>query len=81
MPYQLVNPSSFRENEPMTKEEFLKKYMGPEKFAKVNAAIAKWAEEKGKPMYGGPEHVEKLYLTVYVDQFFPWRVESINPCA
>lgn len=35
----------------ITKDDFLKKYIGPEKFAKVDAAIAKWAEEKGFPMY------------------------------
>jgi predicted DsbA family dithiol-disulfide isomerase len=52
IPYKLVCPSIFKENEPIaiTKEEFLKKYIGPEKLAKVDAAIAKWAEEKGIPI-------------------------------
>jgi len=53
IPYQLVVPSIFNENgtTTITKEEFLKKHMGPEKFAKIETAIAKWAEEKGIPMY------------------------------
>jgi len=56
IPYQLVYPSIFKENEPiaMTKEEFLKKFIGPEKFAKVETAIAKWAAEKGLSLsFGG----------------------------
>ena len=39
------------ESTSIAKDDFLKKYIGPEKFAKVDAAIAKWAEEKGIPMY------------------------------
>ena len=52
IPYRLVYPSTFKENEPITitKEEFLKKYIGQEKFTKVEAAIAKWAAEKGIPL-------------------------------
>jgi len=49
IPYQIVNPGLFKENESIaiSKDEFLKKFIGLEKFAKVDAAIAKWAEEKG----------------------------------
>jgi len=52
LPYQLVCSSAFNEDEPigMTKAEFLKKYIGSEKFAKIDAAIAKWAEEKRMPI-------------------------------
>jgi hypothetical protein len=50
IPYQLVYPSNLKENEPITKEEFLKKYIGQEKFTKVEAAIAKWGAEKGIPL-------------------------------
>lgn len=52
MPFQLIKPDVFKHDAlaGMTKEEFLKKHMGPEKFAKVEAAIAKWAEEKGVPI-------------------------------
>jgi hypothetical protein len=53
MPFQLIKPDVFKHDAlaGMTKEEFLKKHMGAEKFAKVEAAIAKWAEEKGVPMW------------------------------
>jgi len=52
IPYQLACRKTFKANEPigMTKDEFFKKYIGPEKFAMVDAAIAKWAQEKGIPI-------------------------------
>lgn len=50
MPYQLGN--LFRGNKSITKEDLFQKSVEPGTFAKVNAAIAKWAEERGKQMYG-----------------------------
>jgi hypothetical protein len=83
IPYQLVCSSAFNEDEPigMTKAEFLKKYIGPEKFAKIDAAIAKWSEEKGIPMYVPVSLTSKphFYLEVLrFDQFLPWRNEPFS---
>ena len=61
----------------IAKDDFLKKYIGPEKFAKIDAAIAKWAEEKGIPMYVfGFRHPSLVPISM--NQFFQWHNEPIH---
>jgi hypothetical protein len=49
----LISTSILKDNETskVDREEFLIKHIGKERFRKVQASIAKWADEKGIPMY------------------------------
>jgi hypothetical protein len=46
-----MNPSILADDTPkVDKSDFLLKHIGKERFSKLQAAISKWAEEKGIPM-------------------------------
>ncbi|KAF9048466.1 thioredoxin-like protein [Panaeolus papilionaceus] len=52
MPFRLINPTILNENDPkkVDKCDFLLKHIGKERFAKLQTAISKWADEKGVPI-------------------------------
>ncbi|KAF8149833.1 thioredoxin-like protein [Crassisporium funariophilum] len=51
LPFRLINPSILTEDAPkVEREDFLQKHIGKERFNKLQAAISKWAEEKGIPL-------------------------------
>ncbi|KIM40482.1 hypothetical protein M413DRAFT_72880 [Hebeloma cylindrosporum] len=51
LPFRLLNTSILAEDTPkVDKEDFLLKHIGKERFSKLQAAISKWAEEKGIPI-------------------------------
>jgi len=51
LPFRLINSPAIAEDAPKVgKTEFLSKHIGAERFDKLQAAISKWAEEKGIPL-------------------------------
>ena len=67
LPFRLINPSILTEDTPkVDKSDFLLKHIGKERFAKLQAAVSKWADEKGIPMCAG---MSILFLFL----FLTWR--------
>jgi predicted DsbA family dithiol-disulfide isomerase len=51
LPFRLINSSILAEDTPkVDKSDFMQKHIGKERFTKLQAAISKWAEEKGIPI-------------------------------
>ncbi|KDR79025.1 hypothetical protein GALMADRAFT_244757 [Galerina marginata CBS 339.88] len=51
LPFRLINSTILAEDTPkVDKSDFLLKHIGKERFTKLEAAISKWAEEKGIPI-------------------------------
>jgi len=51
LPFRLISSNILTEDTPkVDKSDFLQKHIGKERFTKLEAAISKWAEEKGIPI-------------------------------
>lgn len=51
LPFRLLSESILADDAKVDKSDFLLKHIGKERFSKLQAAISKWADEKGVPMY------------------------------
>jgi len=73
LPFRLINPSVLADDTPkVDKSDFLLKHIGKERFAKLQAAISKWADEKGVPMCAGMS-------ILFSFLFLTWRFHEIVP--
>jgi len=50
LPFRLLSQSVLADDAKVDKSDFLLKHIGKERFSKLQAAISKWADEKGIPM-------------------------------
>jgi len=50
LPFRLLSQSILSDDAKVDKSDFLLKHIGKERFSKLQAAISKWADEKGIPM-------------------------------
>lgn len=53
VPFKLISSNILKDNETvkLDREEFYMKHLGKDRFHKIQAAVTKWGDEKGIPMY------------------------------